>query len=52
MHALINAQEACLSSGLAAVRQIGTDCLFKEDAARRPLNYYGFIMFGNRFHKA
>ena len=51
-HTLINSQETCFVSGLAAARQIGADYPFDDDAARRSFNYYGSIMYGSRFRKA
>ena len=51
-HTLINSQETCLVTGLAAARQIGADYHFDDAAARRAFNYYGRIMYGWRFRKA
>ena len=51
-HTLINSQETCLVSGLAAARQIGADYPFDDPEARRMFNYYGSIMHGWRFRKA
>ena len=45
-HTLINSQETCLVSGLAAARQIGADYPFEDDEARRVFNYYGGVMYG------
>ena len=50
-HTLINSQETCLVSGLAAARQIGADYPFDDSAARRSFNYYGSILHGSRFRK-
>ena len=51
-HTLINSQETCFVSGLAAARQIGADYPFDDPAARQWFNYYGGIMYGLRFRKA
>jgi hypothetical protein len=48
---LINSQETCLVTGLAAARQIGAGYPF-NDPAKRSFNYYGGIMYGWRFRKA
>ncbi len=45
-HTLINSQETCFVSGLAAARQIGARYPFEDDEARRVFNYYGRIMYG------
>ena len=51
-HTLINSQETCFITGLAAARQIGADYPFDDPEARRTFNYYGSIMYGWRFRKA
>ena len=51
-HTLVNSQETCFVSGLAAAKQIGADYPFEDPEARRSFNYYGGIMFGWRFKKA
>ncbi len=51
-HTLVNSQETCFISGLAAAKQIGADYPFDDLEARRSFNYYGGIMFGWRFKKA
>ena len=51
-HTLINSQETCLVSGLAAARQIGAGYPFDDPAARRTFNYYGRILHGWRFRRA
>ena len=50
-HTLVNSQETCLVTGLAAARQLGADYPFEDDDARRTFNYYGGIMYGRRFRK-
>ncbi len=50
-HTLINSQETCFVTGLAAARQIGADYPFDDPAARRSFNYYGSILYGSRFRK-
>ena len=50
-HTLINSQETCLVSGLAAARQLGAPYPFDDSEARRAFNYYGGIMYGWRFRK-
>ncbi|MCY4516617.1 MAG: FAD-dependent oxidoreductase [Acidimicrobiaceae bacterium] len=51
-HTLINSQETCFVTGLAAATQIGADYPFDEPAARQVFNYYGSILHGSRFRKA
>ena len=51
-HTLINSQETCLVTGLAAARQLGADYPFDDEEARRTFNYYGSILYGRRFRKA
>ena len=51
-HTLINSQETCLVSGLAAARRIGADYPFDDPTARRAFNHYGRILHGWRFRKA
>ena len=51
-HTLINSQETCFITGMAAARQMGADYPFNNPAARRTFNYYGSIMYGWRFKKA
>ena len=50
-HTLVNSQETCFVSGLAAARQIGADYPFDDPEARGWFNYYGSIMFGGGFRK-
>ena len=50
-HTLINSQETCLITGLAAARQLGADYHFDDEEARRTFNYYGGILHGCRFRK-
>ena len=51
-HTLINSQETCLVTGLAAARQLGADYHFDDPAAKKSFNYYGSIMHGGRFRRA
>ena len=51
-HTLVNSQETCFITGLAAARQMGADYPFTDPTARRIFNYYGSIMYGWRFKKA
>ncbi len=51
-HTLVNSQETCFVSGLAAARQLGADYPFEDDEARRMFNYYGSILYGWGFKKA
>lgn len=51
-HTLINSQETCFVSGLAAARQLGADYPFDDQEARRMFNYYGSILYGWAFNKA
>ena len=51
-HTLVNSQETCFITGLAAARQVGADYPFQDPEARRIFNYYGSILHGWRFRKA
>ena len=51
-HTLINSQETCFVSGLAAATRIGADYPFDDPEARRTFNHYGRIMHGWRFRRA
>ena len=51
-HTLVNSQETCFITGLAAARQLGADYPFNDPEARRIFNYYGSILYGHRFRKA
>ena len=51
-HTLVNSQETCFVTGLAAATQIGADYPFDDPEARRIFNYYGSILHGRRFRKA
>ncbi|MYA19031.1 MAG: NAD(P)-binding protein [Chloroflexi bacterium] len=51
-HTLVNSQETCFVTGLAAARQLGADYPFDDPEARKMFNYYGGIMYGSRFRKA
>jgi len=51
-HTLVNSQETCFVSGLAAARQLGADYPFDDAEARRSFNHYGSILHGWRFRKA
>ena len=50
-HTLVNSQETCFVTGLAAATQIGADYPFDDENAREVFNYYGGIMYGARFRK-
>ncbi len=50
-HTLVNSQETCFVTGLAAARQLGADYPFGDEEARQVFNYYGSIMYGRRFRK-
>ena len=50
-HTLVNSQETCFVSGLAAARQLGADYPFDDAEARRAFNHYGSILHGWRFRK-
>ena len=50
-HTLINSQETCFVTGLAAARQLGADYPFHDADARRSFNHYGSILHGWRFRK-
>lgn len=51
-HVLVNSQETCFVSGLAAARQLGADYPFDDHDAKQAFNHYGSIMHGWRFKKA
>ena len=48
-HTLVNSQETCLVTGLAAARQLGAGYHFEDAEARRWFNHYGGILYGRRF---
>ena len=50
-HTLVNSQETCFVTGLAAARQLGADYPFDDAEAKRIFNYYGGILYGWRFRK-
>ena len=50
-HTLINSQETCFVTGLAAARQLGADYPLDDEEARQVFNYYGSMMYGRRFRK-
>ena len=51
-HTLVNSQETCFVTGMAAARQLGADYPFDDPGARRAFNHYGRILHGWRFRKA
>jgi predicted NAD/FAD-binding protein len=51
-HTLINSQETCFVSGMAAARQIGADYPFDDGEAAKWFNFYGRVMHGWWFKKA
>ena len=51
-HTLVNSQETCFVSGLAAAIQLGADYPFDNEEARRSFNHYGSLMYGWRLRKA
>ncbi len=51
-HVLVNSQETCFATGLAAARQMGANYPFDDPEARKMFNYYGGILYGPRFRKA
>ena len=51
-HTLINNQETCFVSGLAAATQLGADYPFDDPEARSVFNNYGGLLHGRRFRKA
>ena len=51
-HTLVNSQETCFVSGLAAAIQLGADYPFDDEQARRSFNHYGSLMYGWRLRKA
>lgn len=50
-HVLINSQEHCFMSGLAAARQLGADYPFEDASAKAWFNFYGGLMHGSRFRQ-
>jgi len=50
-HTLVNSQETCFVTGLAAATQLGADYPFDDANAREVFNYYGGILHGARFRK-
>jgi len=51
-HTLINSQETCFVTGLAAARQLGAEYPFDDPEARRWFNHYGSLMYGSGFKSA
>ncbi len=51
-HTLMNSQEHCFVSGLAAARQIGADYPFADAEARKWFNFYGGLLHGFGFRRA
>ncbi|MYE06655.1 MAG: NAD(P)-binding protein [Chloroflexi bacterium] len=51
-HTLINSQETCFVTGLAAARQLGAEYPFDDPEARRWFNHYGSLMYGSAFKRA
>ena len=51
-HTLINSQETCFITGLAAARQLGAGYPFDDAEAKRWFNHYGSIMYGSGFKPA
>ncbi len=51
-HTLVNSQETCFVTGLAAARQIGAEYPFHDAEARKWFNFYGRMLYGWRFRKA
>ena len=47
-HTLINSQETCFISGLAAAVRLGADYPFDDPEAKRSFKHYGKIMYGWR----
>ena len=51
-HTLVNSQETCLVTGIAAATQLGADYPFDDAEARRAFNHYGSILYGWGFRRA
>ena len=51
-HTLVNSQETCLVTGLAAARQLGADYPFEDPDARAWFNHYGGLLHGRAFRTA
>ncbi|MYD54524.1 MAG: NAD(P)-binding protein [Chloroflexi bacterium] len=51
-HTLINSQETCFVTGLAAARQLGAEYPFDDPEARSWFNHYGSLMYGSGFKTA
>ena len=51
-HTLVNSQETCLVTGIAAATQLGADYPFRDEEARRAFNHYGSILYGWGFRRA
>ena len=51
-HTLVNSQETCLVTGLAAATQLGADYPFTDPDARAWFNHYGSILYGHHFRTA
>ena len=50
-HTLINSQETCFVTGLAAARQMGAGYPFEDPETRKWFNFYGRTMYGWRFKR-
>jgi predicted NAD/FAD-binding protein len=51
-HTLINSQETCFVTGLAAARQMGAGYPFEDPEARKWFNFYGCVLYGWCLRKA
>ena len=51
-HTLINSQETCFITGLAAARQLGADYPFDDVEAKQWFNHYGSMLYGSAFNRA
>jgi predicted NAD/FAD-binding protein len=51
-HTLINSQEHCFITGLAAARQLGADYPFEDAEAKKWFNFFGGMLHGSRFRAA
>ncbi|MBM3831731.1 MAG: hypothetical protein FJ403_00345 [Verrucomicrobia bacterium] len=51
-HTLMNSQETCFVTGLAAARQLGADYPFNDREAAGWFNFYGRLLYGWKFKKA
>jgi predicted NAD/FAD-binding protein len=51
-HTLMNSQEHCFISGLAAARMLGAEYPFADAEAKKWFNFFGGMLYGSSFREA